>query len=46
MISLLLSDAGSGPCLVIAPTVAVLQWKDEIEKHTGNSLKVFLYIGM
>ncbi|KAI7907279.1 SNF2 family N-terminal domain-containing protein [Cokeromyces recurvatus] len=43
-IALLLTDKKK-PNLVIAPTVAVLQWKNEIEKHTNNALSVFVYHG-
>ncbi|KAL6927828.1 DNA repair protein rad16 [Hanseniaspora valbyensis] len=31
--------------LVVAPTVALMQWKDEIAKHTNNHLKSFLFYG-
>ncbi|KAG0185690.1 DNA repair protein rad16 [Apophysomyces sp. BC1034] len=43
-ISLLLSD-DQGPSLVIAPTVAIVQWKREIETHTNNALKICLFHG-
>ncbi|KAI7893310.1 SNF2 family N-terminal domain-containing protein [Mucor mucedo] len=43
-IALLLSDKKK-PNLVIAPTVAIIQWKNEIEKHTNNALKVYLHHG-
>lgn len=43
-ISLLLSDKKK-PNLVIAPTVAILQWKSEIEKHTNNALSVYVFHG-
>ncbi|KAL1934289.1 hypothetical protein VTP01DRAFT_6471 [Rhizomucor pusillus] len=43
-ISLLLSESGK-PNLVIAPTVAIMQWKNEIEKHTDNYLKTYLFHG-
>ncbi|KAI7881473.1 hypothetical protein K492DRAFT_66756 [Lichtheimia hyalospora FSU 10163] len=43
-IALLLSDEKS-PNLVVAPTVALVQWKNEIEKHTNNALKVCLFHG-
>ncbi|KAI8380944.1 SNF2 family N-terminal domain-containing protein [Radiomyces spectabilis] len=43
-ISLLLSDKQK-PNLVIAPTVAVMQWKREIETHTDNALSVYVFHG-
>ncbi|KAI8092310.1 SNF2 family N-terminal domain-containing protein [Gilbertella persicaria] len=43
-IALLLSDRKK-PNLVIAPTVAILQWKDEIERHTNNALSVYVFHG-
>ncbi|KAI9469906.1 MAG: SNF2 family N-terminal domain-containing protein [Benjaminiella poitrasii] len=43
-ISLLLSDKKK-PNLVIAPTVAILQWKNEIERHTNNALSVYVFHG-
>ncbi|PHZ07300.1 uncharacterized protein RHIMIDRAFT_277214 [Rhizopus microsporus ATCC 52813] len=43
-ISLLLSDKKK-PSLVVAPTVAVMQWKREIETHTNNALSVHLFHG-
>ncbi|KAF3927107.1 hypothetical protein AA313_de0207605 [Arthrobotrys entomopaga] len=33
------------PNLVVAPTVALIQWKNEIEKHTNNALKVLIFHG-
>lgn len=35
----------TAPVLVIAPTVAIMQWKNEIERFTGNKLKVLVYHG-
>ncbi|KAL0081124.1 SNF2 family N-terminal domain-containing protein [Phycomyces blakesleeanus] len=43
-IALLLSDKKK-PNLVIAPTVALIQWKREIETHTNNALSVNLFHG-
>ncbi|KAI8334494.1 SNF2 family N-terminal domain-containing protein [Blakeslea trispora] len=43
-IALLLSDKKK-PNLVIAPTVAILQWKAEIERHTNNALSVYIFHG-
>ncbi|KAI9335870.1 SNF2 family N-terminal domain-containing protein [Pilaira anomala] len=43
-IALLLSDKKK-PNLVVAPTVAIIQWKNEIEKHTNNALSVYVYHG-
>lgn len=46
MIALFLSDLTKRPNLVVGPTVALMQWKNEIEKHTeGNILKVLLFHG-
>ncbi|KAI0938969.1 hypothetical protein AcV5_000510 [Taiwanofungus camphoratus] len=44
MISLLVSEDGAKPNLVIAPTVAVMQWRNEIEAHT-NGFKVLVWHG-
>ncbi|KAI9491231.1 SNF2 family N-terminal domain-containing protein [Zychaea mexicana] len=43
-IALLLSDRKK-PNLVIAPTVAIMQWKHEIEQHTDSALKVLIFHG-
>lgn len=45
MISLLMNDRTKTPNLVVAPTVALLQWKSEIENHAGGLLKVALFHG-
>lgn len=45
MISLMMDDKTKGPNLVVAPTVALMQWKSEIETHTNNILKVGLFHG-
>lgn len=45
MISLMMWDPEKGPNLVVAPTVALMQWKSEIEKHAGGRLKVYLFHG-
>mmetsp|Transcript_6794 Transcript_6794/g.6705 ORF Transcript_6794/g.6705 Transcript_6794/m.6705 type:complete len:618 (+) Transcript_6794:6371-8224(+) len=46
MIALFLSDLTKRPNLVVGPTVALMQWKNEIEKHTeGDRLKVLLFHG-
>ncbi|SNX84973.1 probable RAD16 - nucleotide excision repair protein [Melanopsichium pennsylvanicum] len=44
MISLMLSDRKK-PCLVVAPTVAIMQWRNEIEQYTTPKLKVLLWHG-
>ncbi|KAL6453188.1 RAD16 DNA repair protein RAD16 [Candida maltosa Xu316] len=45
-IALFMQDRTKRPNLVIGPTVALMQWKNEIEKHTDpGSLKVLLYHG-
>ncbi|PPR03377.1 hypothetical protein CVT24_012502 [Panaeolus cyanescens] len=43
IISLLVSD-GTKPNLVIAPTVAVMQWRNEIDAHTSG-MKVLVWHG-
>ncbi|KAH9483020.1 ATP-dependent helicase rhp16 [Psilocybe cubensis] len=43
IISLFVSD-GSKPNLVVAPTVAIMQWRNEIEAHT-DGLKVLVWHG-
>ncbi|KAF6008949.1 hypothetical protein HII12_003838 [Brettanomyces bruxellensis] len=45
MISLMMWDRSKTPNLVVAPTVALMQWKSEIENHAGGALKVYLYHG-
>ncbi|VEU19696.1 DEKNAAC100250 [Brettanomyces naardenensis] len=45
MISLLMWDREKSPNLVVAPTVALMQWKTEIENHAGGALKVCLFHG-
>lgn len=45
MIALMMHDRTKGPNLVVAPTVALMQWKSEIETHTNNALKVGLFHG-
>ena len=63
MISLLVSDHGAKPNLVVAcvhlsvlslmsiwmtccrPTVAIMQWRNEIELHTDNLLKTLVWHG-
>jgi DNA repair protein RAD16 len=45
-LSLIMSDPTAKPNLVVAPTVAVMQWKSEIEKYDTNKvLKVYVYHG-
>ncbi|KZS92628.1 hypothetical protein SISNIDRAFT_412173 [Sistotremastrum niveocremeum HHB9708] len=43
-IALLVSDESPGPNLVVAPTVAIIQWRNEIEKHT-DGMKVLVWHG-
>ncbi|KAK7680642.1 hypothetical protein QCA50_016206 [Cerrena zonata] len=46
VIALLMSDLTKRPNLVVGPTVALMQWKHEIENHTEpGSLKVLLFHG-
>lgn len=45
-IALFMMDQTKRPNLVVGPTVALMQWKNEIEKHTvEGSLKVLLFHG-
>ncbi|KAK6464529.1 SNF2 family N-terminal domain-containing protein [Scheffersomyces coipomensis] len=45
-IALFMGDLKKRPNLVVGPTVALMQWKNEIEKHTAEgSLKVLLFHG-
>lgn len=44
MISLMLSDRKK-PCLVVAPTVAIMQWRNEIEQYTEPKFKVLMWHG-
>ncbi|EHN03643.1 Rad16p [Saccharomyces cerevisiae x Saccharomyces kudriavzevii VIN7] len=44
-IALLLNDLAKSPSLVVAPTVALMQWKNEIEQHTKGQLKIYMYHG-
>lgn len=45
MIALMMHDRSRTPNLVVAPTVALMQWKSEIESHANNALKVILFHG-
>lgn len=44
-IALLMTEPRQKPNLVVAPTVALLQWRNEIEKHTANALSVTVFHG-
>ncbi|OBA26329.1 hypothetical protein HANVADRAFT_25403 [Hanseniaspora valbyensis NRRL Y-1626] len=44
-IALIINNSKRKTTLVVAPTVALMQWKDEIAKHTNNHLKTFLFYG-
>lgn len=45
-IALFMTDTEKRPNLVVGPTVALMQWKNEIEAHTHEgSLKVLLFHG-
>lgn len=44
-IALLLDDVSKRPSLVVAPTVALMQWKNEIEQHTGGRLRTYVFHG-
>ena len=34
-----------GPTLIVVPQTIINQWKDQIEKFSGSSLKVFIHLG-
>lgn len=38
-------EAGEAGTLVVAPTVALMQWKSEIELYTNNALTILIYHG-
>ncbi|KAH3680805.1 hypothetical protein WICMUC_000156 [Wickerhamomyces mucosus] len=44
-IGLFLSDTKKRPNLVVAPTVALMQWKNEISQHAGDLLSVAVFHG-
>ncbi|CAO3665234.1 unnamed protein product [Umbelopsis ramanniana] len=44
-IAMLLEEPRQKPNLVVAPTVALMQWKREIETHTRGVLNVYLFHG-
>ncbi|CAI7152087.1 CPS_collapsed_G0003670.mRNA.1.CDS.1 [Saccharomyces cerevisiae] len=44
-IALLMNDLTKSPSLVVASTVALMQWKNEIEQHTKGQLKIYIYHG-
>lgn len=44
-IALFMEDRSKRPNLVVGPTVALMQWKNEIEAHTKNGMKVLLFHG-
>ncbi|ODQ78737.1 hypothetical protein BABINDRAFT_14364 [Babjeviella inositovora NRRL Y-12698] len=44
-IALFMNDRAKRPNLVIAPTVALMQWKSEIEAHTGGTMTVGVFHG-
>ena len=44
-IALLMNDVTKRPSLVVAPTVALMQWKNEIDQHTDGKLKTYMYHG-
>ncbi|QLG70278.1 hypothetical protein HG535_0A02160 [Zygotorulaspora mrakii] len=44
-IALLMNDLAKRPSLVVAPTVALIQWKNEIDQHTNGALKTYIYHG-
>lgn len=45
MISLIMDNISNSPTLVVAPTVALMQWKNEIDEHTGGRLKAYVFHG-
>lgn len=45
-IALFMADKDrKAPILVIAPTVAIMQWRNEIDQHTGGSLSMLVFHG-
>lgn len=44
-IALFMNDVTKKPNLVIAPTVLLMQWKNEIAQHTLDKLKVVMFHG-
>ncbi|SCU82061.1 LADA_0C02762g1_1 [Lachancea dasiensis] len=44
-IALLMNDVTKKPSLVVAPTVALVQWKNEIDQHTGGRLTTHIFHG-
>ena len=40
-----MNDVTKRPSLVVAPTVALMQWKNEIDQHTDGKLKTYMYHG-
>lgn len=44
-IGLIMHNRENGPTLVVAPTVALMQWRSEIDQHTGGKLKVNIFHG-
>ncbi|KAK9465223.1 SNF2 family N-terminal domain-containing protein [Lipomyces arxii] len=44
-IALLLSEPRGKPNLVVVPTVAIMQWRSEIESNTAGKLKTTIYHG-
>ncbi|EPX70444.1 DNA repair protein RAD16 [Schizosaccharomyces octosporus yFS286] len=44
-IGLLLATPRGEPTLVVAPVVAIMQWKEEIDVHTNKALSTYLYYG-
>ncbi|ODV90522.1 hypothetical protein CANCADRAFT_31446 [Tortispora caseinolytica NRRL Y-17796] len=45
MIALFATEPRRSPNLVICPTVALIQWKNEIAQHTGGKLKTLIHYG-
>lgn len=44
-VSLLVSEPRQKPNLVVAPAVALIQWKNEIEKYCGENVSVCVFHG-
>ncbi|KAL7267506.1 DNA repair protein rad16 [Rhizina undulata] len=44
-ISLLMAEPRANPNLVVDPTVALMQWKSEVEKYTNSALKATIFHG-
>lgn len=44
-ISLIMKDRKLTPTLVVSPTIALIQWENEIKQHTNGILNIYIYHG-